>query len=87
MIFFFNGTATTEIYTLSLHDALPIYVGAGISGAGMTPLPRAANEDVGMVTIPIPVAAVVFRKVLRLTDIRRLQRLSILNVGVYPNSE
>src|SRR3712207_8451863 len=28
--FFFNDTATTEIYTLSLHDALPIY---GISHA------------------------------------------------------
>src|SRR2546426_4161868 len=25
--FFFNDTATTEIYTLSLHDALPILVG------------------------------------------------------------
>src|SRR3990172_143521 len=25
-LFFFNDTATTEIYTLSLHDALPIYV-------------------------------------------------------------
>src|SRR2546426_1941633 len=25
--FFFNDTATTEIYTLSLHDALPIYHG------------------------------------------------------------
>src|SRR5260221_10319494 len=24
--FFFNDTATTEIYTLSLHDALPIYL-------------------------------------------------------------
>src|SRR5947209_12759096 len=24
--FFFNDTATTEIYTLSLHDALPIFV-------------------------------------------------------------
>jgi len=24
--FFFNDTATTEIYTLSLHDALPILV-------------------------------------------------------------
>src|SRR5258708_22262323 len=24
LIFFFNDTATTEIYTLSLHDALPI---------------------------------------------------------------
>src|SRR2546428_8030603 len=26
-LFFFNDTATTEIYTLSLHDALPISVG------------------------------------------------------------
>src|SRR5690349_23033511 len=25
IFFFFNATATTEIYTLSLHDALPIY--------------------------------------------------------------
>src|SRR4026207_5253 len=28
VFFFFNDTATTEIYTLSLHDALPIYAGA-----------------------------------------------------------
>src|SRR5947209_17831746 len=27
--FFFNDTATTEIYTLSLHDALPISHGGG----------------------------------------------------------
>src|SRR3712207_8001327 len=26
VIFFFNDTATTEIYTLSLHDALPIWL-------------------------------------------------------------
>src|SRR2546430_5030054 len=26
IFFFFNDTATTEIYTLSLHDALPIYL-------------------------------------------------------------
>src|SRR2546422_3098676 len=26
-VFFFNDTATTEIYTLSLHDALPIFPG------------------------------------------------------------
>src|SRR2546430_15876000 len=29
MFFFFNDTATTEIYTLSLHDALPISWGRG----------------------------------------------------------
>src|SRR5206468_12513702 len=27
LLFFFTGPATTEIYTLSLHDALPIYQG------------------------------------------------------------
>src|SRR2546422_6256914 len=35
LIFFFNDTATTEIYTLSLHDALPICVrgdGSFLSG-------------------------------------------------------
>src|SRR3712207_8589749 len=29
MFFFFNDTATTEIYTLSLHDALPISTATG----------------------------------------------------------
>src|SRR2546422_11479473 len=32
VFFFFNDTATTEIYTLSLHDALPIYVVVGVGG-------------------------------------------------------
>src|SRR2546430_7003304 len=31
--FFFNDTATTEIYTLSLHDALPISGGLFVPGA------------------------------------------------------
>src|SRR3989442_4945121 len=31
--FFFNDTATTEIYTLSLHDALPIYIPSGAVGS------------------------------------------------------
>src|SRR5208337_5652337 len=31
--FFFNDTATTEIYTLSLHDALPIFALAGPENA------------------------------------------------------
>src|SRR5688572_31074603 len=26
LLFFFNDTSTTEIYTLSLHDALPIFI-------------------------------------------------------------
>src|ERR1019366_4863825 len=31
-LFFFNDTATTEIYTLSLHDALPIFFAPACSG-------------------------------------------------------
>src|SRR5258708_17077037 len=33
IVFFFNDTATTEIYTLSLHDALPILAGRAASPA------------------------------------------------------
>src|SRR5437868_11783680 len=53
--FFFNDTATTKIYTLSLHDALPIYEatsdgctcegwGAGDFGSGVW---GGANTDAG----------------------------------------
>src|SRR2546430_8319376 len=34
--FFFNDTATTEIYTLSLHDALPIYRRSGFPEISQT---------------------------------------------------
>src|SRR5258705_4851653 len=40
--FFFNDTATTEIYTLSLHDALPISSGRqGIASSGFVSTRRA----------------------------------------------
>src|SRR5690348_18407415 len=42
-LFFFNDPATTEIYTLSLHDALPIYRGLPRGVAGRRPLGRAAR--------------------------------------------
>src|SRR5690554_7573974 len=35
MFFFFNVTATTEIYTLSLHDALPILRSGRARGRGV----------------------------------------------------
>src|SRR2546421_4587356 len=35
--FFFNDTATTEIYTLSLHDALPIWIGLRVMPAWPEP--------------------------------------------------
>src|SRR2546429_8693422 len=42
LFFFFNDTATTEIYTLSLHDALPIYLRLIVQGQ-FTALERAAQ--------------------------------------------
>src|ERR1051326_3661234 len=36
--FFFNDTATTEIYTLSLHDALPISLVSAMYIAAETPI-------------------------------------------------
>src|SRR3712207_8359405 len=53
-VFFFNDTATTEIYTLSLHDALPIFPphllplgGLKLQGAGvdLRLLPRALDPQ------------------------------------------
>src|SRR3712207_7723166 len=38
MLLFFNDTATTEIYTLSLHDALPISHGRGPRDHGALPV-------------------------------------------------
>src|SRR6478672_13336922 len=39
IFFFFNDTATTEIYTLSLHDALPIPRAIGSSSGSPPDLP------------------------------------------------
>src|SRR2546430_17033943 len=47
MFFFFNDTATTEIYTLSLHDALPIF--ARFVSVAAT---RASNCSVASVLAP-----------------------------------
>src|SRR3712207_8758168 len=69
MTLFINDTATTEIYTLSLHDALPIFprtralapLEVAVRGAGATP-PR---RD------PVPVHA----------DAHRAARLAPLEIG------
>src|SRR5690348_17467582 len=42
MLFFFSATATTEIYTLSLHDALPIFGSADAAAV------RAAGGVLGL---------------------------------------
>src|SRR5690349_22039469 len=46
LLFFFNATATTEIYTLSLHDALPIYGGdRGLAVAGGDPVKQQRGDQ------------------------------------------
>src|SRR3546814_8596299 len=52
----FNDTATTEIYTyghtLSLHDALPIWVGcAGADGIAVRPTPAGEHADAGLALV------------------------------------
>src|SRR3712207_7418329 len=56
VFFFFNDTATTEIYTLSLHDALPISDERGVRGmdvderrteSGIEVKPLYRPEDLG----------------------------------------
>src|SRR2546430_13603082 len=47
LVFFFNDTATTEIYTLSLHDALPIWFRkAPLEAAGLMVAPG-SNGKIG----------------------------------------
>src|SRR5256885_8705177 len=45
MFFFFNDTATTEIYTLSLHDALPICLAHRIAGWAGRPCDGSTNRS------------------------------------------
>src|SRR3712207_7414288 len=51
--FFVNDTATTEIYTLSLHDALPICLGHYLTEAG---LPIALGVRADEITLGLIVA-------------------------------
>src|SRR2546422_29629 len=44
VFFFFNDTATTEIYTLSLHDALPISVDGAVCADGRGDADRGVDE-------------------------------------------
>src|SRR3989475_9276548 len=50
LLFFFNDTATTEIYTLSLHDALPITLGCRLNQVDTQQI-QAALEASGFRTV------------------------------------
>jgi len=43
--FFFNDTATTEIYTLSLHDALPIWGASAEENGGLVYTFKAGRHE------------------------------------------
>src|SRR2546427_8937000 len=47
--FFFNDTATTEIYTLSLHDALPICSSSGTTCSSRRPSPCSRSRSSGTI--------------------------------------
>src|SRR2546421_4139549 len=55
--FFFNDTATTEIYTLSLHDALPISSTAGLLHSSNPDLARLARAGFFPLKITTPEGA------------------------------
>src|SRR2546429_9357083 len=50
--FFFNDTATTEIYTLSLHDALPIFLGPELGDMGPIELLKRLVESEAIAEMP-----------------------------------
>src|SRR3712207_8889835 len=56
VLFFFNDTATTEIYTLSLHDALPIVrTGEGPEAAVACALAQLAGPGLGAQPVGVAV--------------------------------
>src|SRR2546425_8263524 len=92
LLFFFNDTATTEIYTLSLHDALPIF--AKIASGWQKPdgLTVIAPERVEQFLQQLPVEAlwgvgpVTAKKlravgIARLVDVRSADRELLSQIG------
>src|SRR3712207_8227555 len=97
MFFFFNDTATTEIYTLSLHDALPIsiYVRAilellrsGLPVHGLAHITGGGVQNLTRLAAPVgfaiesPLPAPpVFELVQRLGDVPPAQMWDVFNMG------
>src|SRR2546422_10994462 len=79
LFFFFNDTATPEIYTLSLHDALPIC----IAQREALPLAQKAAVGVGQGALPEPRLAQLLQSAGNLGQPRldRLLRLGIDEIG------
>src|SRR3712207_9197783 len=81
MFFFFNDTATTEIYTLSLHDALPIFQART---AELQDLARISEEERGRLRAileSIPEAVLVVDSTGRMVD-RKSTRLNSSHANI-----
>src|SRR2546422_9126858 len=68
MFFFFNDTATTEIYTLSLHDALPIF--SLLTHLNLRALEREQHFVVDLVSEPL-------HQVLQHREVEHVVRLGV----------
>src|SRR5258707_2278042 len=67
--FFFNDTATTEIYPLSLHDALPIYLSSATHDfATRLAMPFSTADASNPVSVMTAAAASIDRKSTRLNS-------------------
>src|SRR6267143_2259171 len=76
--FFFNDTATTEIYTLSLHDALPIFETRSTDGVvrgAAEPLPPAFFLRATALTAPDPAISELARRAKGASELDRLYAL------------
>src|SRR5258708_8694129 len=71
--FFFNDTATTEIYTLSLHDALPILAAFAYLLSGINLL--TPFERVGAMSASLLITSALFLPIVLLRD-RKSTRLN-----------
>src|SRR3712207_8130681 len=78
MCFFFNDTATTEIYTLSLHDALPIWAGAPAAPA----VAGGSGEVLPARRVRLGVLPVRRRAALRLCQDRKSTRLNSSHANI-----
>src|SRR5439155_17310806 len=77
-VLFFNATPTTVIYTLSLHDALPIYLAEpGIMSADLASLPAATHHE----------GEIVQGTIVKITDTDVLVDVGMKSEGVLPVGE
>src|SRR2546421_8450648 len=89
MFFFFNDTATTEIYTLSLHDALPI---SDLFQPAHNPLLfrlGLLNDQIDRSGEPVPVCGFLFQRLTagrrQRVELRRPSRITLLPFPAYPS--